>query len=156
MCIILSNNMSNTVYRTAFAANHNVHKTWYMALNFRLSIYKNAPASGTPSPRPPSWPPIQPSGSALGNYWQNLYVTLLVCLSHSIGHDRCTLLIVLSRCNLKFHPYTLLWQWQCQNGPHHPHTKCVGNTWPLLSEGWLWACSSDTIRCLSRKSPRRL
>jgi len=45
--------MSNTVYRTAFAANHDVHKTWYMALHFRLCIYKNASASGgLPSLRP--------------------------------------------------------------------------------------------------------
>ena len=35
--------MSNTVYHTAFAAD--VQKTLYLALNFRLSIYKNAPAS---------------------------------------------------------------------------------------------------------------
>jgi len=45
--------MSNTVYRTAFAANHDVHNTWYMALNFRLSIYKNAPASGGLRPQTP-------------------------------------------------------------------------------------------------------
>jgi len=53
--------MSNAVYRTAFAANHDVHKTWYMALNFRLSIYKNASASG--GLRPQSYHKLPPNST---------------------------------------------------------------------------------------------
>jgi len=56
--------MSNTVYSTAFAANHDVHKTWYLVLNFRLSIPKNASASGGLRPTDPlpglcPWTPLK-------------------------------------------------------------------------------------------------